>query len=271
MGYSMATPIKSKAAHTKMMAFAREHFKPWHKVTPEEGGFPADYDWTQFVSDDLSYDHKKNRLGFDFTTSIGHIGEYGKAFLRWMALQSGRTRALPKYTGTAELVPYTVYDGQEAWPVLVRSQWEARCPEDSQWCLTDEFGFKPIRRPWFPIERDPRGVETAVVIADAPNISGHKPVIRELLLKFKATREQVDELFAEGAPPYRVLSTDPHALFYLGDSLGKAGVAYSFEYGPFVLDGHRKEMADCEEPVYQQVEAVIQAELRRLTELWSCR
>lgn len=166
MGYSISVPLKSKKARDEALCFLREHFKSWTQVKPDLTGAISvtvfdedpDMDWTRGLCSDgeLSYDHGKHRIGFNCTLSGGFIGEYAWAVLRFIALRWGRVRKLKKFTGTDDCVPYVVYDGCEAWPVLQRDAWAEKISEEGRWCLVDAVGYKPLRRPW---KKDCAGME----------------------------------------------------------------------------------------------------------------
>jgi len=159
MGYSIATRAKSRSARDELLAFMAEHYKPLHVIQPPESAFPSvalafehqttekDYDWTRWIRTDLSYDHASMAIGFDCGTSGGPEGDYAWNILHWIAVTVGRKRTFQE-SGITEAVPYVVYDGHEAWPVLARSEWGHRCPERCASRLVDEVGFRPIFRPW---------------------------------------------------------------------------------------------------------------------------
>jgi len=159
MGYSIATRAKSQGARAEMFSFLADHYRPLHAIQPPDSVFSSaaevfeiqttekDHDWTRWIRDDLSYDHAALAIGYDCGTSGGPEGDYAWNILNWIAVTVGRKRTFPA-SGITEAVPYVVYDGHEAWPVLVRSEWEHRCPEKWESRLVDEVGFRPIFRPW---------------------------------------------------------------------------------------------------------------------------
>lgn len=269
MGYSIAVPLKSAKARDECLAFLKTNFRPWSEIKPS---FPEgvallmsdanpDYDWTRDVCSDIAggetlyYDNGSNRVGFNCSMSDGFIGEYAKAVLRFCALRWGRQRKLKKYTGTDDSVPYWVYDGYEAMPVLVEPEWGSRAPQESWWAFCDALGFKPFRRlwhgPWNP--------------AHAPlAVQGHVDVpvpesVQKALIALGATSEDIDQ-WCGG----RVASEDPLVVEKIIDAFKKAGIAHTVEYGPMVLTGFRKRIADEEEDTYLTAERVVQEELRRL-------
>jgi hypothetical protein len=159
MGYSIATRAKSQMAKAEMLAFLAEHYRPLYVIQPSESEFGVvgmiehqtttkDYDWTRWIrGDGLSYDHSALAIGFDCGTSGGPEGDYAWSILHWISITVGRKRTFSK-DGITEAVPYVVYDGNEAWPVLARSEWGHRCPERWETRIVDEVGFQPIHRPW---------------------------------------------------------------------------------------------------------------------------
>lgn len=265
MGYSAGTPMRDEATHAAMLAFAGEHFRPWHKITPE-GGWGPDYDWTAYLTADLDYIRKPLYLGFNFNGSVGLVGEYGFAFLRWMALRAGRHKSFKKHTGTSEPVAFMVYDTGNGWPVLPSSEWASRFTPAGRCHLTDDNGFRTIIRPWMPNLGRDGFVETGVALADKCD----EGVVRDVLLQFKVPPAQVDELFTE-PPPRRILSTNPPTVRRLAGLLKDADVRVTVERGPLVLDGYRLDIAVEEEPIYQKAEVIIREELERLTSLWDAR
>lgn len=269
MGYSIAVPLKSAKARDECLAFLKANFRPWTKVKPS---FPEgvqmlandvrpDYDWTQGVCSDkkgeetLDYDSGTNRVGFNCSTSDGFIGEYAKAVLRFCALRWGRRRMLKKYTGTRDFVPYWVYDGYEAMPVLVESEWRDRAPQESWWAFCDGTGFKPFRRPWqgpWNPAHAPRAVQAGKgAVVPEP--------VQKVLFALGAKLEDVDQ-WIDG----RVESDDPLVVEKVIDAFEEADVPHTVEYGPMVLSGFRKRIADEEEVTYITAEKVVREELQRL-------
>jgi hypothetical protein len=118
MGYTMAVPIKSRKMQARMMAFLDAHFL-------EELPFKHDmigdlvpiYPTTE---EDLAYDDGKCRIGFNFSLSSAYV----YAVCQWIALRVGRRRRSFSCDSIAETfrldqpVPYIVYDGEAAYPLL---------------------------------------------------------------------------------------------------------------------------------------------------------
>lgn len=62
----------------------------------------------------------------------------------------------------------------------------------------------------------------------------------------------------------RVESEDPLVVEKVADAFKEAGIAHTIEYGPIVLTGFRKRIADEEEAIFLTAEKVVQEELQRL-------
>jgi hypothetical protein len=60
-------------------------------------------------------------------------------FCYWMAQRVGRLRTFTKKAKDCGAVPYVLYDGHEAWPVLERSEYEGKVGNDSEWLVDDGF------------------------------------------------------------------------------------------------------------------------------------
>lgn len=137
MGYSIATPVRSEKAHREMLAFLKENYRPWGKVigNDDAGGYITE------PTSDLSYDHSKRKIGFDYNASGGER-QYAFAIVRWIALKVGRR--------TAAKTPYYVYDGHERVGILVRQEPLAEdvpdvtdCEPGLAYCvLTDSTGYR---------------------------------------------------------------------------------------------------------------------------------
>jgi hypothetical protein len=268
MGYSVAVPLKSAKARDECLAFLRANFRTWTAIKPT---IPDDvlvtvfdahptHDWTQELCADqgaerLDYDRGSNRVGFNCSMSGGFIGEYAAAVLRFCALRWGRVQKLKKLTGLDVPVPYWVYDGYEPRPVLLHHVWASRVPREVRWCLSDELGFKPFRRPWYgPWPPD----DSPVAVVFHPFLKLTEGV-RSTLLRLGATPEALD-LDHDG----RIESTDPLVVEEVAEAFAAEGLEHHVEYGPRVLEGWRKENADREEATYRAVERAVYEELARL-------
>ena len=140
MSYTCATPIKNAKARDQMFSFLQENFRPWSDICGPEYTFDPEYDPSRNLVTDsgLNYDSGKCRIGFNHKSISGGLSHYIYSTLRWMALQVGKRRTFKKvFPKSTEAIPYIVYDGHEAWPVIRK-----RAPVDYQWCLVDKDGFK---------------------------------------------------------------------------------------------------------------------------------
>jgi len=89
---------------------------------------------------DLSYDHGKVKIGFDYSCMSEDEHHYIFHFLYWVALNIGKKIFYKKLNGS---FPYLVYDGDESWPILLKKNWENKIPKDlDDYTLVDECGFK---------------------------------------------------------------------------------------------------------------------------------
>jgi hypothetical protein len=201
MGYSIAARAKSQKTKARMLAFLAKHYRPLHVIQLPDSEYSReieeyefqttekDYDWTRWITDDLSYDDAALAIGFDCRTSGGPEGDYAWAILTWIATRIGRKRPFTT-TGITEPVPYVVYDGREAWPVLVRSEWEHRCPEKWRTRLVDDNGFRPIFRPWKRKSPKPNLGLKAMGLILEPAYKKRDAMIREELQRLSDLWEQ---------------------------------------------------------------------------------
>lgn len=149
MGYTVTTPAKSKKAKREMLAFMGEHFRPAHEIFDD---LEEDYDRTAsgvLTEDHLSYDKGSSKMGFDYASWSQLDRYYAFNVCRWMALKVGRIRRFKKFGFANTSIPYIVYDGREAIPVVPESVWESdEAPEKFNLC--DDLGVKPTfeHRAW---------------------------------------------------------------------------------------------------------------------------
>lgn len=115
MGYSIATPIRSKKAHREMMEFLNRNFD---NMGDEYMRGP--------IGGDLSYDHGPCRIGFDGTT----ISDYMISTCAWVALKVGKRKMYPTKADSDVngWYKYLRYDGVEDWPLYITSRWRAGLP-----------------------------------------------------------------------------------------------------------------------------------------------
>jgi hypothetical protein len=164
MGYSMATPIKSQAAKTRMLDFLKRHWRNW----PTISGHP---DYPQYLSDprgeDLAYDDGKCRIGFDFNAGDGER-TYGWCMCAWMAMKVGRRM---NYDG--KKIPYFIYDGDEKIKVIVGPyEGEGDRYDDigvlhlnkHDLCYTHQSsGFLPVQRRYLKLVENERKAEREII------------------------------------------------------------------------------------------------------------
>jgi hypothetical protein len=159
MGYSFSAPCKSKKARDEMFVFLQEHYRSWDLfVAPYKDELEAvqgngilmpfitlDSRLRGPLTDDLSYDHSKFKIGFDYGAGFSDGERYWMYnFCYWIAQRVGRRRTFKKQAPDCGAVPYVLYDGHEAWPVLERSEYEGKVGEDSEWLVDN--GFRGMAR-----------------------------------------------------------------------------------------------------------------------------
>lgn len=143
MGYSIAARIRSEAKRQKVLGFLKGNFRGWPEVEGREGDCYASN-----PTDDLSYDSNKASIGIDYGACSGWERVYVYDFVRWVAIRFGdRRRKFKLDSGSVSFpgpVPFMVYDGYEAWPLLVvdSKQDTLTVPEDHRWCCCDRFGAR---------------------------------------------------------------------------------------------------------------------------------
>jgi hypothetical protein len=149
MGYSFATPCKSKKALKEMMGFLDEHYRAWDKIiepfkddlTAGRGIMPMVTFETRLrgPATEGAYDHGATRIVFDYGAGFSDGERYWMYNLcYWMAQRVGRRRPFKKKAPDCGAVPYVVYDGYEAWPVLEKSEFGDKVG-DSEWIVEDGF------------------------------------------------------------------------------------------------------------------------------------
>lgn len=138
----MSVECRSQQARDRMLGFLGRSFRPWTVVLDGRDG-------DRYIGDptkDLDYARGGWQVGFNYGAWGVSLGdpeyEYYWAVLRWIALQVGRRRGkfrLQGHEGTysfPEPVPYTVYDGDDRWPVLT-----SRPHPRLRWCWVDRLGM----------------------------------------------------------------------------------------------------------------------------------
>lgn len=154
MGYSFATPCKSKKARNEMMAFLDENYRPWNEVIePFKDELTATGPGTLGIMPQITfetrlrgpatqgaYDQGKAKIVFDYGAGFSDAERYWMYNLcYWMAQRVGRRRVFSKMAPDCGAVPYVVYDGYQAWPVLEKSEFGDKVDEDNEWLVVDGF------------------------------------------------------------------------------------------------------------------------------------
>ncbi len=250
MGCSVATPIKSRKAQQEMLSFLREHLRPVHWNNPDD-----QCAWVAALTDDLSYDQSKLKIGFDYSNSQNFYGRYRLSVLRWMALRVGRKVRLEGYS---EPIPYYRFDGYAPVPVLLRSVWEGRKLgkyHDSG--FVDEDGFKPSPKPWAPVSFRMDGYVERAVTTNAP-----MTVLDDL---------QKNNLFTVSGeePQLKVEAYEPAMITHVEYVLKTEGYSCDVEFGSVLLSPERQRIDDREAPKLEAEDAIIKLELARLSKLWA--
>lgn len=137
MGYSIAVRCRSEKLRQRMFDFLERNYRD--PVEVFKWGPKAYASSALRLGENLSYDDGKCSIGFDYSCMPEEEHQYVYCVLYWAALKVGKRRRFKKIGAS---VPYIVYDGYEAWPRLVRDEWEGKVPEDMEWCLVDALGFK---------------------------------------------------------------------------------------------------------------------------------
>jgi hypothetical protein len=132
MGYSIATPIRSDALHTKMLAFLDREWQPFPVLAGRPRNSPTYIRGP--LSGDLSYDQGKRHIGFDYGPVSDYERGYAFATCHRMALRVGQRK---RFEG---LVPYYVYDRYEDTPVLIESEWPKSVKK--KYSVSDEYGLR---------------------------------------------------------------------------------------------------------------------------------
>lgn len=149
MGYSFAAPCKSKKARDEMMAFLDEHYHSWDQViepfkgelTSGQGIMPVVTFETRLrgPATEGAYDQGKAKIVFDYGAGFSDAERYWMYNLcYWMVQRVGRRRVFSKMAPDCGAVPYVVYDGYQAWPVLEKSKFGDKVG-DSEWIVEDGF------------------------------------------------------------------------------------------------------------------------------------
>lgn len=122
MGFSLTVSVRSPRLKDEMHEFLLRSYKPWSELV--DGDDVPDHFRGPYIDDQLDAPGKCC-IGFDYEPVTGAEREYHFSLVRWMALRIGKRRS--KFRGEdLELdvpVPYVLFDGIEASPILVQSEW----------------------------------------------------------------------------------------------------------------------------------------------------
>ena len=124
-----------------MEEFMRKNYIPPNKLFRLENNYSCP-SWER-EGGDLSYDHGKKSLGFDYGACCDPERHYIYAILRWMALKIGKLKVF-KGIGS---IPYFVYDGFEASPIITGIP-RNKIPEKYRWALYDKYGYIGLGQAW---------------------------------------------------------------------------------------------------------------------------
>jgi len=138
MGYSLGVHARSVGLQKKMLAFMKKEYRPHWQIRNLKNYKDC---YSSEPREDLAYFHGKCIIGIDYNAA-GFERGYAFTLTRWMALQVSMSRRSfkdPKVT-FPEPVPFMVYDGCDAWPVLLKPL--SAVPKNIRWCCVDRFGMK---------------------------------------------------------------------------------------------------------------------------------
>lgn len=143
MGYSIAIRAK-KNLREKMIKFMEKNYREAHTVFGYEYSLSS-FAYNSTTEKGMSYDNAPAAMGFNYNSGMDEPERnYVFSVTRWMALKIGMVKKHPEL-GT---IPYYVYDGgnskDDYWAILIKSEWEAKVPQNYKWCLVNELGFKSM-------------------------------------------------------------------------------------------------------------------------------
>ena len=137
---------------------------------------------------ELSYDHGKISLGFDYGVCCDPERHYINSILKWMALKVGKLRMF-KGIGS---IPYTVYDGYEAYPVIV-GVLRNEIPEKYRWALYDRYGYIGLGRAWGVPDPKMFFLAAAILMGGERNLKKYDKLIKDEL-------KRLDKLWERDRP-----------------------------------------------------------------------
>ena len=131
MGYSMSVSVSARSHRLKseMYEFLQRLYRPWSEIvsvfSEDDEDDIQDLFEGPFIDGDLVSAQGKCLIGFDYHPTHGPEREYHYALTRWMAIQIGKRRRRFRSDDLTlkRPVPYYVYDGFEAMPILLSEDW----------------------------------------------------------------------------------------------------------------------------------------------------
>lgn len=138
MGYTIAAHAKDAHARDLMYDFMEKNYRgsPLVFYGKDEPCYSR-----LARGKDLSYDHNKLAIGFDYNACEPER-DYIFAVVRWMALKIGKL-VMVKDLGEA---PMFYYDGgrcsDDRWPVLDKSVWKNKIHKERKWNVTNNVGHR---------------------------------------------------------------------------------------------------------------------------------
>lgn len=124
MGYSVAIHCKNLVLKKEMFGFMEKYYRDVKELFRVRSN--------SRLSDDLSYDHGENTIGFDYSVCSSIEHHYIYTIISWMGIKVGKKRKF----GNLDAVPHYTYDGE--WePILVNINVD-------NYTTVDELGFCSI-------------------------------------------------------------------------------------------------------------------------------
>lgn len=149
MGYSVSVSVRSHRFKSEMYDFLKRLYRPWSEIVAalaeedDEDYEILDFFNGPFLDGELASARGKCLIGWDYHPTTGPEREYYYALVRWIAIQVGKRRR--RFRGEDltldRPVPYYVYDGIEAMPILLTGEWP-RLPKE-----LEPYGFDHLGMP----------------------------------------------------------------------------------------------------------------------------
>lgn len=124
MGYSVAIHCEKAMLKKEMLTFMEDHYRDVKLLF----GIKSN----SVLTDELSYDHGENTIGFDYSVCSSIEHHYIYSIISWMGIKVGKKKKF----GNLATVPHYTYDGK--WePILVNINVD-------NYTTVDELGFCSI-------------------------------------------------------------------------------------------------------------------------------